>query len=136
MIDYKQLRWGNLVQDDLGRVQEVLWIDNSGVETEHARFQHEDLFPIPLTNEIIEKCGFTNKRDDFYYTEYEIKVELGWDDVFEEEKYTYCRIIKGKEPEDIWHYYFDGVHVIPCHYLHQLQNGFFCLWGKELTYTP
>jgi hypothetical protein len=134
MINHKELRWGNLVQDDWGRIQEVLWFDNSGVETEHARFQYEVLSPIPLTNEVIEKCGFTNKRDDHYYTEYELKVVTGWDDTFDEETYRICHIIKGKKPDDVWNFYFDGIHVIPCEHLHDLQNGFWCVYRKELKY--
>ena len=73
--------------------------------------------PIPLTPEILEKCGFG--RNDNYYSngKMEFKVEslrIGMD-VYMVPNALYCSSIQ---------------------YLHQLQNLFFALTGEELAFNP
>jgi hypothetical protein len=114
MINHKELRWGNLVQDDWGRIQEVLWFDNSGVETEHARFQHEELFPIPLSGEILEKLGFELSRGAHVL-----------------EDWVWMEGTLYKEEYNDWTHSLGHINSV-----HQLQNLYFFYEGEELTYTP
>ena len=85
--------------------------------------------PIPLTPEILEKCGFeiTGIQNDTYtlfLSEYDST------------KFSRQRI----------DFYVDNTHgkvelcrsgvcfkMVPCQYLHQLQNLYFALTGQELT---
>lgn len=82
---------------------------------------HEEIHPIPITQEILEKAGFKKKEKSDLF------------DKFPNEGFTY-------------HLYshkvmiFHGPHNTLCHwlstqidYLHQLQNLYYCLTGRELS---
>lgn len=69
--------------------------------------------PIPITAEILEKCGF---KKDIY----------GWHKLNGFGFFFYDTGIKGT--------YF-GI-TIPSQSLHQLQNIYYALTGEELIYTP
>lgn len=72
-----------------------------------------DLSPIPITPEILEKCGFVSNP-------YQDRYEFG--DIHVE----YCGI------RDIC-WINSHPHI---EYLHQLQNLYFALTGEELTFKP
>jgi hypothetical protein len=80
-------------------------------------------YPIPLTEEWLLKFGFrirdvkTAKKHVFYSQ-------------FKEHAYGFsrCRIVLGAESRVLL-----GGTVIPCSYVHQLQNLYFALTGEELT---
>ncbi len=81
--------------------------------------------PIPLTEDILLKCGFQKDMlDETYYTinpnEYHIRIEDS----------------EIKPREKVFWVYFDEQpnHPITCVFnLHQLQNLYFALTGEELT---
>ena len=85
-----------------------------------ANHLSNDVYPIPLTPEILEKCGF---QWDIYW---QGLTDGNWV-LTEGENNTY-RLAYGKRRHDVIVY---GIK-----YLHQLQNLFFCLVGQELNYTP
>lgn len=130
MINAKELRIGNLVFDsrtvgDRSGLPKVLH-ETTVIQIEERKFDNGDynyLEPIPITSEILKKCGFAEQKGDEWYIEYQndffivvksnMQVRLGFDvsTYFEEE--------------------FDHIK-----YLHQLQNLFFALTGEELNYIP
>jgi hypothetical protein len=132
-MNCQELRIGNLIKVD-GQITKVTRLQPPYIGTELMYAMEQAFEPIIVTEEVLVQCGFTLYGDDHYHTEYSMKVVLGWSEIFDEEEYTHCHVIKSKSRSDPWHYYFDGVHVIPCGYLHQLQNGFFALYQKELEY--
>ena len=69
------------------------------------------LLPIPLTPEILEKCGF--KGDKMSLGLLTIKVMQNWVNVYDEFIHA------------------SGV-SFPCEHLHQLQNLYYALTGEEL----
>lgn len=90
--------------------------------------------PIPLTPEILEKCGFENKGDwepwageakgVLYYLPKPRRLEIIKDHM----KGTFHRLIAGGNSEDEY-----GWYDVEVKSLHQLQNLFFALTGAELT---
>jgi len=120
MIQANELRLGNWLKRNsqpngfLVDVQTIVRLVHSGVRDEH---------PIPLTPEILEKCGFENDNVFKKMFKYLNK------SIYDTDKLTFR-----KEEGFIC---FDGIkyrtllkHVI---YLHQLQNLYFALTGEELT---
>src|SRR6185369_3116747 len=78
---------------------------------------------IPLTPEILEKCGFKKIESPQLF---------GWySNVFGSLKLCWCHgddvTLDDKEGDEIVSF--------PCKHLHQLQNLYFALTGKELTVT-
>ena len=107
MINANELRIGNWVKDSLGYL--VIGV-NAKVEFASA---YE---PIPLTPEILEKCGaIVYEFDNGEQNQYRIKERLF--------------VIRDGDIVDY------GSSVIIKH-LHQLQNLYFALCGEELNYTP
>ena len=132
-MDVKELRVGNLVKDDecIIVVVEALSGDNALVngygENEvlfskkgypNVLFESE-IYPIELTEEMILKCGFTRKETSlvfvFQMPEFNATIQI-WNG---NEYASICR-------SGIAAYRFE------CKYLHQLQNIYFSLTGKEL----
>lgn len=118
-----ELRIGNLVKlkDIITTYQEVIMIDGEVNVIQCKNDIHsplEDYEPIPLTEEILLKCGFkwsiyhqahSNDSDSFDYVI----------DICKE----FCRVIKYRRNGDV---------LIHIKYLHQLQNLYWCLCGEEL----
>lgn len=74
--------------------------------------------PIPLTPEILEKCGFNlEAQRQSIYIKKRLKLWMG---------HTGCIAYLKHEDNDTSFWIGD------CKYLHQLQNLFFCLVGEEL----
>lgn len=125
MIDPKQLRIGNYITFPIGlkgKLCEVLAINEKQVliKTEidrRAWLNFDYLEPIPLTQELLEKCGFEYDQDDHghYWTIDEFVVELSGieEGIFKLEQYR--TIITT---------------------LHQLQNLYFAITGDELEIKP
>lgn len=67
--------------------------------------------PIPLTPEILEKCGFVKYEPMMY------RLKEGWHWI----------------AVDTNSLYINGKQVVLIEYLHQLQNLYFALTGEELT---
>lgn len=76
----------------------------------------DDIKPIPLTEEILLKCGFAKSSDGEHFF-------IG--------HYGFCLVHDGQDycmkPVII-----DPMVIAYCRYLHQLQNLYFALTGKEL----
>lgn len=93
--------------------------DSNGVVfDESIRINYQ---PIPLTPEVLEKCGNIYNLNSIQTKGGEMFVDL------DSKQLGVCgedSITSGMT------YYAD------CQYLHQLQNLYFALTGEELTYTP
>ena len=127
MIDIRDLRIGNWVYDG-ERTQFPMWVQTIGEDYVYLDFEGnegdlwestpEELQGIPLTEELLEKCGFTLKVG-LWRHKWGIKVKPEAGFVFIENKdkehwkYGTCTC------KDIWH-------------LHQLQNLVRIITKKEL----
>lgn len=89
--------------------------------------------PIPLTAEILERCGFEIKGDWFHIYFKNTDRKFGLMCSFASEDFEYMNLKKN----ELMH-----LHIIqwqqagikpPVKYLHQLQNLYFALTGTELT---
>lgn len=130
MIKANELRIGNLVLQD-GKMKSVNYIDAAFVykfvSFKGEEFNADNLYadrecdPIPLTEEILLKCGF--KKSPIcgaYYIDVddELQIYVG----------TTKRISLINKLDEDEHY-----SIIQVHSLHQLQNLYFALTGEELT---
>jgi hypothetical protein len=116
-----ELRIGNWVADAAGNYNRIAVISMPNqIETYSkdvdwlAACIVDDVLPIPLTPEILEKAGFVKS--------------INFDN-------TYIKLIKGesfilKDCKDGTFFVYTGIR---CQYLHQLQNLYFALTGEELN---
>lgn len=133
MIDIKELRYGSWVgymyEDNPVRIvhiyEDLVVFDDGDIVSEA---DPEEIFPIPLTEEILFRCGFS--KDGYKPGHIGIDFKSGsmtFDFVLEE---------PGFMGEWDKHYTFE----LPKHrfvnveHLHQLQNIFFAITKKELEY--
>lgn len=92
-------------------------------------FKTTEMFdPIPLTAEVLEKCGFDKHEGKWYKSFYRENDEL------------LSQVFVGRlkeDPKDMYYYGFSSpimsVNINNVYSLHQLQNIFFALTGTELT---
>lgn len=82
-------------------------------------FKYDKIVGIPLTPEVLEKCGFNHKSNNEY-----VKDNL----VF--------RILQNDLILHGFEYDYNGVILNRPESLHQLQNLYFALTGTELEYKP
>lgn len=132
MIQANELRIGNAVQDDTGRIGIITEVSKNSVRLKmefsilkidtHHDEQGVDVTPIPLTPEILEKAGFV-KEDEFYYHPNTMIFELT--QKFPSLGYWWA-VRRTSLPAAI---------VIKERflYLHQLQNLYFALTQTELN---
>ena len=140
-MEAKELRIGNLVsvtrEKDNQKYEKVVSLTAVGIET--FSIKEDDLIkvavkdklnPIPLTEEIIVKCGFEKYEGDDYpfYTRHNL--------VISDSYYGYGLFIIYTD-----HYGFNDpllganeidVKLQDVKYVHQLQNLYFALTGEEL----
>ena len=131
MIDVKELRIGNhLLQKHLKTCDKVLGIKDNYLLTTNDIAPNNwvglGLYdPIPLTPEVLQKCGFEITYDSKFHTSWDADIlghgEIGY-------------VIWHEKKRSNFRYY--GEKDIPCQYLHQLMNLYFALTGEELIYTP
>lgn len=138
MIDVQELRIGNWVYgidtytDKIGEFQVesiyqgevnlMLYYDGS---KEFAT----KVEPIPLTPEILEKCGFVacHPLKNFpQYTDYRFETVV----INHNPDWGFCEFEFG--PKDLE----ERAYLCKVKHLHQLQNLFWCLTGTELNYKP
>lgn len=131
MIDARELRIGNLVNGiTLGKKIPVVveGIHKNGINPHvdslgelDVDWYFDRIEPIPLSPEILEKCGF---EENNFHSDHWYHVELG-PHIIEYDDGTY--ILEA----------VSGASVSNCFkYLHQLQNLYFALTGQELNYNP
>lgn len=127
-INAKELRIGNWVKGPLG---EVMQVDILGHLEEpdyvHARNENtcgqNGFEPIPLTPEILEKCGFSNNGEYDYFMKDE------YDD--DNKKIILHDMTDVDEAFEV--YIYKHKHFLTTiKYLHKLQNLYFALTATEL----
>lgn len=140
MIQANELRIGNWVKrydgvdiqvSNIGKVGLGLDIGPKGmpIYLEWSKFE-----PIPLTTEILGKCGFEKQGGTWFFIEYftdcmEAAEKCG---VTINLTTGRCFIFQNDEEEGA-----DGAYLKHrIEHLHQLQNLYFALTGEELNYTP
>lgn len=104
-----------------------IWYENKEVRGSTHSF--DDILPIKLTEEILLKCGF-EKHEVFdsgrgYISIYSYKSFFC--DLLSD-KFEYCR----KNTNDIGDYVCLTPLSVPLEFVHQLQNLFYAITGKEL----
>lgn len=120
-----ELRIGNIVNTSDYINLEVLGISsiNVGLKLEYTKFisvNIDELKPIPLTKEWLLKFGFDFSIDTWYLNGVAI-----WE--------TECCDAKGNEEIGFFYELRDvGMMDMNIKYVHQLQNLYFALTGKEL----
>lgn len=131
MIQAKNLRVGNYVTfHDDNTIYSVVSIEEKGIgvknQEEETWIELDRFSPIPLTEDILLKCGFEKAEDlgdQIYYQ-------------LPNEKHGFS-ICADHDDWGIYHFNSSGQHCIMWGeehmlYLHQLQNLFFALRGQEL----
>ena len=112
MIKVEELRIGNWVSlnKDLTRETKIN-PDN------FASYWADKFYPIPITEEILLKCGF--EQYGMQFRNKVLKFYSGYNDLFNVEVY-----LMGVEPE---------LPICKIKHLHQLQNLYYALTGEELN---
>lgn len=86
-------------------------------------FNTNEIEPIPLTTEILEACGFEKKTiDQGYNIIYRIPFKTFWFTIYDHSG-RFCFVP------------FEVNHEVEITTLHQLQNLYFALTAKELTFS-
>ena len=124
-IDAKSLRIGNKLQKENGEIFTVLRLDNTRdvlVEEQRGLLTlNYNLFGIPLSKEILEKCGFKKFNNAWVLPNYFPTALTTFDFSIWD-----CG-------DDVNYHYNSAEFPIYITSVHQLQNLFFCLVGEELT---
>jgi hypothetical protein len=124
-----ELRIGNFVK---GKEMNVCWtveaIDSNSIFS-FGKWRSLDAFePIPLTEEFLLKFGFVSSMPYEFFTKWTFQNNnsriKGWVLFFFNGKI--CRRYLGKKNSIYWN-------KIKIHHVHQLQNLYYALTGKELT---
>lgn len=137
MITVQELRIGNWVQRpesvriDILDDGKIYWLVDSLMIRDCEYYNDNWAFePIPLTPEILEKCGF--KKNSEYFTNHLTDGDI--------ESVTGAILYIQMYSNNIFEFVtcsdtYNG-HSIQIKYLHQLQNLYFSLTGEELTFKP
>jgi hypothetical protein len=137
MIQARDLIVGNIFNRKHGKGWTWTVIDEGiirSVFSESLEYALDDFEPIPLTPEILERCGFS--QDGFYQYGIDASSSLstskrrlyfGGDYLYLEEEDKNLN----RDLITIW-----NKDLMKVFYLHQLQNLYFTLTGKELNYNP
>lgn len=134
MIPINELRIGNYVNGDKDGISVVTSIerykDRIGITPltfNHYSFTNQPFSPIPLTGEILEKCGWIS---DKIYCYLDLKKEIYLS--FHKDG-NFFLVIKNNDEDCDCEELFTKLNI---KYLHQLQNLIYSLVGEELTYKP
>lgn len=127
MIKANELRLGNLVRvrrskNDEWRFCTVANLSGNTIQVKEfsvfEQIEHESFYEgIPLSPELMEACGFEKRDHEVLFLRINVLINSGlW--------YNGC---------DMYIHQFGSAGIIvPCEYVHQLQNLFWCLTGHEL----
>jgi len=132
MIKANELRVGNMFWEDYGGYKVVTAINSNNVGdapntvsarsikgTVSGQYSCSQIEPIPLTPEILEKCGFRQQGKRNLYSDGKL--------AFMEDADGFTFFIK-----DVSNVLYKSVANSKIYYLHQLQNLYFALTGDEL----
>lgn len=128
MIDPKELRIGNIITDEKSNLYEVVGLQERAI-TIRSYGQYEEYpieylqvppYGILLTDDLLLKCGFKNSFTPDY-NEFDLYNKKGF-------SINRFKIIKLYD-QDKYYFKYDGFDIC---YIHQLQNIYFALTGKEL----
>ncbi len=111
------LRIGNYV-NYLGEVQEVTGIDSEYVYLDTITFdyvEHDEIEPIPITEEWLLKLGFEPEEEDSAY-------------YFSEE----CEYLQVVNYVDGFVFEKENTELVSLNYIHELQNLYHAITGNEL----
>ena len=116
-----ELRLGNLIYDIPERGGKIISVNKVWIDDDGECLYFDLCNPIPLTEEWLVKFGFE------YINDYWLHDEFDFDIVMHGHGYVFADI-----SEDSGRYFAHG----KFQYVHQLQNLYFALTGKELTINP
>lgn len=131
MIAANDLRIGNLFEYNTSEGWELNTIDHEDIRqcVESNEYFNEYYRPIPLTEDMLLKCGF-EQRKSLSSIEYFIGTnEVTYDWLFSITWLNHPESINAPNAP----FYRNGRHTI--YFLHQLQNLYYALTQKELTIT-
>lgn len=134
-MDLRELRIGNLVWETsngnpsakdfyLFEVAAINELTNTLIDRQDNITEIDYCYPIPLDEKWITEAGLRMVTTGFY-NHPAMKKLFRWVD---------RASITSSEPLEIPYLYVDG--LVRLYYVHQLQNFFFSLTGKELTLVP
>jgi len=115
----EELRIGNYVLDEDREISKIEQISSDNIHKftlvsgDAINIYPSNIYPIPLTEEILLKCGIVNGEIEIKGRVVEIYQHFGDD--------------------KIWFFNIEHNLTVEINYLHQLQNIFYCLTGEELT---
>jgi hypothetical protein len=116
----QELRIGNITFDADGNVQVIDAIEILAIrQCEAASHPVEFIKPIPLTEDWLKRMGFKSTSEGYWS---DGNLEVGYTTTDENMQYEYLSVNGLTEMTHL-------------KYVHQLQNLFFSLCGKELTLT-
>lgn len=124
--DFKEFRLGNLVMDKVsGEWMEIFEIGANITANVLNREKYPlpdgwQMAPIPLSEDILEKCGFKPYNDDGLW------LCIGWESFTLQNRYLSYDGFDAK----LWNE--DIMPIVTS--LHRLQNLYFALTGEELAY--
>ena len=128
MIKAEELRIGNWVlTEQCDGTIDKYQITGFDVYKTDENEQH-GMLPIPLTEEILLRCGFQGNEDEMH-----IVLGLGSGEELSVELITDTTCLVRSDPK---YNSADYCYIKNIEYLHQLQNLYFALTGKELQFKP
>lgn len=141
MIQARDIRIGNWASVSENNEQPkyiiVSQIKNRGIVSQYlgssGHFLFEKLLPIPLNAEILEKCGFELSSKDLETYNIKYTCECTIQDLeFYQSRDISTIIIQWENYEDSTNNNYRYISLYNIKYLHQLQNLYYALTGKEL----
>ena len=133
MITANELRLGNIISDQNGFEMYVVGVfddeilldfdGNEGDVFQYSKKEIELLKPVKITEELLKSIGGTKFSNSAYWLNYKLKNGFAISQCLTTEP------VVGFKKKDSWYYEND---LILIESLHQLQNLFYALTGKEL----
>jgi hypothetical protein len=120
----QELRIGNFIENTDSQMASYMVV-NADVIKQNEHTMYASLEPIPLTEEWLFKFGF--------WREVKVGSEMGTDGI---EFRVYHFDVLTFNTNHGWWYKVQRINETPLEYVHQLQNFYFALTGKELTLKP
>jgi hypothetical protein len=116
-MEANELRIGNWLINPFGGkgTVESIYLDSVKLKESNSFVPLVHCKPIQLTDEILLKCGFVKINKSRYLRKGALTICI--------------------EPNNIFRFSLDGSFLVNLEFLHQLQNLYFALTGKELQIT-